>query len=59
MDRVDDRCTNSHEPPQQFEDVRKNVENLKPQLDRLKQNFIARTIGGDPEETGRRAELAG
>ena len=48
---------NLHEHPQQFEDVRKEVEYLKPQLDGLKQNTI-NAHGGVIEEIRRRAKLA-
>ncbi|KAF9643346.1 hypothetical protein BDM02DRAFT_3191803 [Thelephora ganbajun] len=41
---------------EQFEDVKDKIIDLKPQLDRFRQN-ITTTIEGDPEETGRREEL--
>ncbi|KAF9649401.1 hypothetical protein BDM02DRAFT_3186299 [Thelephora ganbajun] len=42
---------------EQFEDVKGKIRGLKPQLDRLKQT-VTTTTKGDPEETGRREELA-
>ena len=42
---------------QEFKDVKEKIEGLKPQLERLKRSIATTTIDGDPEETGRRAEL--
>ncbi|KAF9652211.1 hypothetical protein BDM02DRAFT_3161863 [Thelephora ganbajun] len=42
---------------EQFEDVEDKIKDLKPQLDRFKQNITTTPVGGDPEETGRRKEL--
>ncbi|KAF9649817.1 hypothetical protein BDM02DRAFT_3260180 [Thelephora ganbajun] len=42
---------------EQFEDVK--VKDLKPQLDRFRQNITTTPVDGDPEETGRRQQLTG
>ncbi|KAF9645137.1 hypothetical protein BDM02DRAFT_3271911, partial [Thelephora ganbajun] len=42
---------------EQSEDVKDKIKDLKPQLDRFKQNIITTHVDGDPEETGRRREL--
>jgi hypothetical protein len=46
-----------HGRSQQFEDLKEKIEDLKPQLDRFKQNVTTTTIDGDPGETERRKEL--
>lgn len=51
-------CTRLIRKPQEFEDVKVKIENLKPQLDRLKRTVTTVTIDGDPEEAGRRRELS-
>ncbi|KAF9645952.1 hypothetical protein BDM02DRAFT_3271339 [Thelephora ganbajun] len=42
---------------EQFEDVKDVIKDLKPQLDRFKQNITRTSVDGDPEETRRRKEL--
>ncbi|KAF8340814.1 hypothetical protein F5887DRAFT_978796 [Amanita rubescens] len=42
---------------EQFKDVEDKIKDLKPQLDRFKQNITTTSTDGDPEEMGRRKEL--
>ncbi|KAF9784551.1 hypothetical protein BJ322DRAFT_851794 [Thelephora terrestris] len=42
---------------EQFKDVKDKIQELLPELDRLKQNFSTATLDGDPEEKNRREEL--
>ncbi|KAF9645955.1 hypothetical protein BDM02DRAFT_3189254 [Thelephora ganbajun] len=42
---------------EQFEDVEDRIKDLKPQLDRFKQNITTIPVDGDPEETRRRKVL--